>query len=84
MNERQIGRVHRALRRRLGLTQAELSRRAGVQRNKISELECFDLSRMTEVVAIRPDVPDVRQDAGHAHQRGVGDEGEDGHAGALP
>jgi transcriptional regulator with XRE-family HTH domain len=47
VNERQVGRVHRALRKRLGLTQAELSRRAGVQRNKISELERFDVSRVT-------------------------------------
>ncbi len=47
MNERQLGRVHRALRRRLGLTQRELSKSAGVSRNKISELEQFDLSRLT-------------------------------------
>jgi transcriptional regulator with XRE-family HTH domain len=47
MNERQLGRVHRALRHRLGLTQRELSKSAGVSRNKISELERFDLSRLT-------------------------------------
>lgn len=47
MNERQLGRVHRALRRRLGLTQRELSKSARVSRNKISELEQFDLSRLT-------------------------------------
>jgi len=47
VNERQLSRVHRALRKRLGLTQAELSRRSGVQRNKISELEGFNFSRVT-------------------------------------
>jgi len=47
VNERQIGRVHRALRKRLGLTQASLSRKASVQRNKISEFERFDFSRVT-------------------------------------
>jgi transcriptional regulator with XRE-family HTH domain len=47
VNERQLGRVHRALRKRLGMTQEELSRSAGVQRNKISELETFDFSRVT-------------------------------------
>jgi transcriptional regulator with XRE-family HTH domain len=47
VNERQLGRVHRALRRRLGLTQRELSTRATVPRNKISQIECFRLAGIT-------------------------------------
>jgi transcriptional regulator with XRE-family HTH domain len=47
VNERQLGRVHRALRKRLGVTQREISKRSGVPRNKISELERFNLTRVT-------------------------------------
>jgi transcriptional regulator with XRE-family HTH domain len=47
VNERQLGRIHRALRRRLGLTQRELSVRAHVPRNKISDLERYRVGRLT-------------------------------------
>ena len=47
VNERQLGRVHRALRKRLGLTQRELAKRAAVPRNKISDLECFRLANLS-------------------------------------
>lgn len=46
MNARQLGRVHRALRKRLLKTQREVSAEARVERNKISEMENGDMSRM--------------------------------------
>lgn len=47
MNGRRLGRIHRALRRRLGRTQRDVCLASGVGRNKISELENGDLSRLT-------------------------------------
>lgn len=47
VNAKRLGKVHRALRKRLSLTQRDVGRAAHVDRNKISEMENGELSRMT-------------------------------------